>query len=160
MDLRPEAAGLGLSVRAVDRLGNLREGARAEVRARGEGGERVLPLEEQAPGLYAAELPWDGALLLTLTVSGGADPPAVALAQAAPPAPAELRGPLGDLQRLRALAAATGGELLPEPAAFATAGLRTAAHPRAAWPWPLGAALGLLPLEVLLRRLRRPGRRA
>ncbi|MGI5837682.1 MAG: hypothetical protein ACOX87_14485, partial [Chloroflexota bacterium] len=56
---------------------------------------------------------------------------------------------------LKELAAATGGRALSEPSeAFSREGLPPAPGWEPLWPYLLGFALLLLPLEVALRRIR------
>lgn len=158
--LQPGESDLDVVLVALDSVGSPREKLAPELTVLGDSGERTLTLVEEVPGRYRARVSWDGPLLVTAKVPGGAGTPAgVARGQMAPPVPVELAGRLFDLQTLQDIAAASGGSVLPEPQALFTEGVREREEQRHHWPWLLAAGLAALLLDVLTRRLRMPRRR-
>lgn len=155
LSLRADAAAAQLTVLTTDRLGSPREGVKAEALVTGAQGATRLLLTEEAPGRYVASAPWDGALWVEARIDGVEGTPAsVARGQVAPPPPLELDGPLSNPALLDELAAASGGEVLPDPTRFATAGVRERVERRGAWPWLVLAALLALLVELGVRRVR------
>jgi hypothetical protein len=75
----------------------------------------------------------------------------VAPGQVAPPPPLELDGPLSNPAPLAEIAAASGGEVLPDALRVASAGVRERVERRGVWPWLVLAALVL---ELGVRRVR------
>jgi len=163
--LRPETRELFLTVEAeptgarvvldvLDVLGVPREGLVPKLQVQGESASEV-PMTELVPGRYAAEVPWDGALLFTAVVPSGPGTPAGTVrAQAAPPVSPELSGGLLDIDRLQAIAAASGGAVLPEPEALLHEGVRDRRERRHHWLWLLFGGLGCLLADVGIRRIR------
>ena len=133
-------------------------------------GEVVLraPMQVTAPGRYEAELrlPRTGAFLLrAIHRSKAAQPGAVG------PVVAESWGTLAlsypreylalppDLELLSRVAAASLGSRYASAAAALEPGDEKIRYLRALWTWLCGAAIGLLLLDVLLRRVRMFGYR-
>jgi hypothetical protein len=155
LQLRADADAAQLTVLTTDRLGSPREGVKAEALVTGAQGTTRLLLTEEAPGRYVAEAPWDGALWVEARIDGLEGTPAsVARGQVAPPPPLELDGPLSNPALLTEIAAASGGEVLPDALGFATAGVRERVERRGVWPWLVLAALAGLVVELGLRRVR------
>lgn len=153
--LSPQEDGLELALQALDALGNPREKLSPRLRARGDGGERELTLQERAPGHYAAKVSWDGPLLLSVFVEAGDGSPAGAVqAQSAPPVPRELAGPMSDPVGLAAIASATGGEVLPDIRDFVEDDVRAREERHALWPWAFWSGLALALVDLVVRRLR------
>lgn len=164
--MRPETRELFLSAEptedgalvvldVLDVLGVPREGLTPELRVRGDGGEGALEFGEVVPGRYAAVVPWDGALLLTAVVPSSPGTPAGAVrAQIAPPVSPELSGTLLDIERLEAIAAASGGRLLPDPSTLFIEGVRDRRERRHHWLWLVALGLGAFIADVGIRRLR------
>ncbi|HJN74425.1 MAG TPA: VWA domain-containing protein [Myxococcota bacterium] len=164
--LRPETRELFISVEAtqegvvvvldvLDVLGVPREGLVPELRIRGDGTEREVDFDEVVPGRYAATVEWDGPLLLTAVVPSGPGTPAgVVRAQVAPPPSPELSGTLLDIDRLEAIAAASGGRVLPDPRVLLDEGVRDRRDRRHHWLWLLWTGIGSLLVDVAIRRIR------
>jgi len=115
-----------------------------------------------APGRYATTLDLaPGAWLLRATLRSGSDGEVVGEAQAAvglgyPDEYAELEP---DLQRLRQLAAVTGGRFAPTPEQVFDTGGEIVRFPEERWLDALALAVALLIMDVALRRLVLLGRR-
>jgi hypothetical protein len=156
--LQPSADDLDVVLVALDAVGSPRERLTPELTVRGDEGERTVALAEEVPGRYRARVSWDGPLLVSAKVPSGEGTPAgVARGQAAPPVPLELGGALFDLDRLEAIAAASSGSVLPDPAVLLSEGVLEREEHRHHWPWLLVAALIGLLADVLVRRIRLPG---
>ncbi len=155
--LEPTEASVGLRLAANDALGNPRTGLQLKARIRGDQGERRVPLQEEARGLYQAQVSWEGPVLVSVDLPGSVSlPPTVLRAQASPPVPLELQGALEDREALGLLARATGGVV--EPSAEELFGdLKTRLQSWSLWPWFAWLALVAFLADVAIRRLRIPG---
>ena len=140
--------------RERDERGDRERGERSE---RGDQGERRVPLQEEARGLYQAQVSWEGPVLVSVDLPGSVSlPPTVLRAQASPPVPLELQGALEDREALGLLARATGGVV--EPSAEELFGdLKTRLQSWSLWPWFAWLALVAFLADVAIRRLRIPG---
>ncbi len=156
LSLEPAIDGVGIRLATQDALGNARGGLRPVAQVRGEGGERSVPLVEDALGLYRATVPWDGPVLVSVEVEGDLSlPPTRVQAQAAPPAPLELQGALEDREALGLLARATGGVVEPSTEELFR-DLKTRLQEWVLWPWFAWLGLLAMGVDVGIRRLRLP----
>ena len=125
---------------------------------RPDGTQAEVPLTEVAQGRYEAALPLDalGPYDVAVTLRARADQPVLASgrATAVHPYPDEYRLADGKSAVLAALATATGGKLASGPADWLDS--RGATHKDWQWLWPqlVWWALGLLLLDLALRRVR------
>ena len=153
-------ASADVQLTVLDALGVPREGLSPVAAVTGASGETQVALAEQVPGTYVAELPWDGALLVSVSVPAGPGTPAGTVrGQVAPPPPLELSGALLDLDQLEAIARASGGRVLPDPGQLLVDGVRTRTDEHEHWPWLAWLGLGLFLLDIVIRRVRVPSAR-
>lgn len=126
------------------------------------GGERkVFPMRQTAPGRYEARFPLDryGSFLLRADHAREADdgrlvPVAVSYGHVSNPYPLEYASFEPDLPMLERAAAAAGGTRDPEMrAVFSPAGEKVTYH-EDLWPRFVGAAIVLLIVDLLVRRVR------
>ncbi|TNF28185.1 MAG: VWA domain-containing protein [Deltaproteobacteria bacterium] len=158
---------LTVGVDAVDEEDHFIDGLVSDVKVLApDGSERPVALTQTAAGRY------EGRLALTqygpyeiegthrpVTTAGGDDedaegPVFKSFATVAWPFPAEYLAGEPDLSRVSELARATGGALNPTDAQLFDVGDAKTETRTPLWPYPLYAALGLLLLDVLLRRVR------
>ncbi|MGM0577124.1 MAG: VWA domain-containing protein [Myxococcota bacterium] len=123
-----------------------------------DGTDHDLTLTQTAPGRFTGTLPLDQ--FGPYTVKGTHHPTADAdsthrsyAAVSYPFPPEHLLGP-PDLTPVRTLTAATGGTAAPTNTALFDTQNKTTEHRQPRWPLPLYAALALLLLDTLLRRIR------
>lgn len=131
---------------------------RARVPAQG-GGTTEVPLVQTRTGRYEARfsLPTDGAYPIQLVEYNQSGQPTLDETTGVVISyPSEYRDFGVNDQNLAALAAATGGQVLHDPAeAFSREGLSfDGAQAKDLWPWLLLLAAILFPLDVAVRRLR------
>jgi Ca-activated chloride channel homolog len=130
------------------------------------GQERKVPMPQTAPGRYEADLPLDryGAFLLHATLTKPIDDPTGRATQGAivaesfghvtNPYPREYLALAADTTTLAHATRATGGGLDPDPVAvFDPAGEAVRYH-QDLWPRLVAAAIALLVVDLLVRRVR------
>ena len=125
-------------------------------------------MRQVAPGRYEAEVALDRYGAFTLRAVHRRDGRVVAESrgQVNNPYPREYAALAPDVAALTALAQATGGEVDPSPQAIWDARGDSILHTRPLWHLPVGAAVLLLLVDILLRRVRifdrdfRAGKRA
>lgn len=121
------------------------------------GDVKTIPLDQVAPGRYAAQVPADdqGAYLVQVsqTVPGQATPVSQTSGFTVPYSP-EFGGQATDVGLLRELAAGTGGSILTTPADSFAHDLRPADSAQPIWPYLIAALIPLFLLDVAIRRLR------
>jgi Ca-activated chloride channel homolog len=128
---------------------------------RKEGSQRTVPLVQTAPGRYEAEATLDryGSFLLRayhnrVSPDGKTTPVAVSYGHVSNPYPAEYASFEPNLSVLERAAAVTGGVRDPDPGlVWNPAGEKVTFH-EDLWPRLVGAAILLLIVDVLLRRVR------
>ena len=132
------------------------------------GREQHVGMRQVAPGRYEAEVALDRYGAFTLRAVHRRDGRVVAESrgQVNNPYPREYAALAPDVAALTALAQATGGEVDPSPQAIWDARGDSILHTRPLWHLPVGAAVLLLLVDILLRRVRifdrdfRAGKRA
>ena len=152
-----EGETLKLRAEAVDDTGTLLN--LLDLRAQVGSTQQAIPLAQVAPGRYEAQLalPEPGVYPVGVAeYSGGQPTPRAEDAGIVVSYPEEYRRFGPDLGLLREVLAPAGGQVLTEPAgAFRRDELQYAGEERRQlWPWLLGIALALFPLDVGIRRLR------
>jgi hypothetical protein len=118
--------------------------------------EQTVPLREVAPGRYEASFPLDryGAFVLHATHRRDGHTVAESFGQINNPYPREYAALETDVDLLGRLARATNGRLDPTvPQMFDAAG-ETIRETQPLWRYPIMAAIGLLLVDLLLRRVR------
>ena len=117
---------------------------------------RTLPLAQTAPGRYEARFPLEafGSFVLTADHRREGRVVAESTAQLANPYPAEYARLEPDAELLRRVAEASGGRVDPTPEEAASADGESLRASEDLWPALLFAALVLLLLDLLLRRVR------
>ena len=129
------------------------------------GETRKVAMPQTAPGRYEADFPLDryGSFLLhaSLEKATGEDPATAKTATVAEsfghvtnPYPREYLALAADLATLRHAAAAAGGTLDPAPSAVFDPGGEVIRYHQDLWPRLVGAAIALLLLDLLVRRVR------
>jgi Mg-chelatase subunit ChlD len=161
LGLRAEVVGgfVHASVDAITHDDRFDNGLGSELTIRGPqpgGREDRVPLRQTAPGRYEATFPLDRYGAFSLHALHRRDGTVVAESHGRVdnPYPREYAVLAPDLPLLGALARATGGVVDPAPRAVFDARGETLRHPKALWSRPLVAALGVLLLDLLLRRVR------
>lgn len=127
------------------------------VRAAGQRDQgRTVPLRQVAPGRYEADVPLDqfGAFTLHATHRRDGRVFAESRGQVTNPYPREYAVTTGGVALLEAVARATGGEIDPAPARVWDARGETTTRVKPRWMWFAGAAVALLLVDLLLRRVR------
>jgi hypothetical protein len=120
-----------------------------------DGTQTMLRLQQAAPGRYEAALPTtgEGAYTIGLALRKGEQQLEANTGWTQPYAPEWTQAPNRDL--LERIASTTGGRVIGGAGDIAGALAREGARPTYAWwPWLVGAAVVLWPLEVGLRRWR------
>jgi uncharacterized membrane protein len=151
-----EKGGFRLQLDTVDETGDFVSDLDGEVLVVGpDGAEKKFPLDLQGPGQFGAywAAPQRGSYhaQVLLRRNGQLVEQQYVNGTVGYPDEFSLR-PL-DEEKLRALAAATGGQYDPKPEEVLGGAARTAAFERELWPWLLGAALLLFIADVAARRL-------
>ena len=121
------------------------------------GGVKTVPLQQVAPGQYAATVPADqqGAYLVQVTqTSPSQATPATQTSGFTVPYSPEFSGLPTDLGLLRQLAMSTGGDVLTSPGESFAHNLRPADSARPIWPYLIALLVPLFLLDVAVRRLR------
>lgn len=158
---RPVTDPLAVEVAATDADGLFRDGlALTAVVAADDAPGQPVPLRQTGPGRYAAELPQPAAACGVVAVVDGRSPDEARTIAWSRGYPAEY-GPHPDQAALlRAVAAATGGRMVADPAELFAPAAVPVRRPVAVAPLLLAAALVLLPVELFVRRVasRRGGR--
>lgn len=154
---------LTVGVDAVDDEDRFIEGVASDVTVVGpDGQERGVTLTQTAAGRYEGELALEEYGPYTIrgkhVPEGDPDATHQSFATVAWPFPPEHLVGDPDLSEVRRLAEATGGVKDPTPAQLFDVGDAHSEHRVPLWPLPLYAALGLLVLDVLLRRVRLYGK--
>lgn len=144
-----------LTVEARDNNGAPRNLLRPSLQVRAGAIERTLVARQIAPGRYEARLTTDAgsaidARLVDTSVAEGAG----LSRRFVPDASAEYRFRAADTSLLGALATATGGAIMPEPAALDRGAGDSRASRIALWPWLVLLAAVAWALDLLLRRVR------
>lgn len=159
VQLSRERSRLRVAVDAVDDDDTYMRGLHASARLTLPGGvQRQLPLPEVAIGRYEATTPMErfGPYEVHVDLRGDATRPPLATgsATAVHPYPDEYRSFDTSATALPALVSATGGSASATPAEWLERGGAT--HERWQWLWPdlVWLALGLLLLDIALRRIR------
>jgi uncharacterized membrane protein len=154
---------LTVGVDAVDQDDGFIDGLSSQVSVTDPGGgEHQVELVQVAAGRYEGKLPLAqyGAYTIHGTHTPKANPEALFQSHGMVtwPFPTEHLVGAPDLGPVRELAAATGGQLAPADATLFDTEGKTTEKRLPQWPLPLYLALGLLLLDVLLRRVRFYGR--
>jgi hypothetical protein len=120
------------------------------------GAERRVPLQQVAPGRYEARVPLDryGAFALRAVHRRDGRVVAESRGQVNNPYPREYAVLQPDTALLEALARSTGGVVDPSSREVWDARGESVRHRKALWPWPVGAAVVALLLDLFLRRVR------
>jgi len=125
------------------------------------GAQRTLPMRQIAPGRYEASFALDrfGSFVLRAEHSRRAEdgtvlPVAVSYGHVSYPYPLEYASFEPNLELLAHSAEATGGERDPNPAAIFDPSGQTVLSYQDLWPRFVGAAIALLVLDLLVRRVR------
>jgi Ca-activated chloride channel family protein len=120
------------------------------------GTEETLPLRAVAPGRYEAEFPLDryGAFALRAVHRREGRVVAESHGRVNNPYPREYAVLEPDIETLTGLARATGGRVDPSPAQLLDPQGERIPQTRPLWRFPVMAAVGLLLLDLLLRRVR------
>ncbi len=118
--------------------------------------ERSVMLRQVGPGRYEATLPVPGYGSYTVRGVHRRDGAVVGTSRGrlVHPYPLEYARMAPDTEVLTALARVTGGVVDPAPSAMFDSGGETVRHDEPAWRWPAGAAVALLLIDLLLRRVR------
>lgn len=113
-------------------------------------------MRQIAPGRYEADIPLSRYGVFGLRAVHRRDGRVVAESRGEVnnPYPREYATVVPDLALLEALARSTGGRVDPSPRALGDSGGAVVRRSRPLWKWPVGAAVVLLLLDVLLRRVR------
>lgn len=122
----------------------------------------TVPMQQDAAGRYVAEfaVPAFGTFTLTATHRRGNQIVAVSRGTATLSYPLEYQNTEAHTERMAALAQATGGGPLGDPASVWQAGSDQGVEHRDLWPYVLWAASALFLADIFLRRLRLFGYRA
>ncbi len=118
----------------------------------------VIPLHQVAPGRYQGSFPVkeEGAYLIGVARKKDGRMSGSEVASLVIPYPLEHRTSKVAMPLLRELSESTGGALLMEPSQVFRLGRKRTRVQKALGPWLLGAALLLLPFELVLRLVARP----
>jgi Ca-activated chloride channel family protein len=118
--------------------------------------EERVAMRQIAPGRYEADIPLSRYGVFGLRAVHRRDGRVVAESRGEVnnPYPREYATVVPDLALLEALARSTGGRVDPSPRALGDSGGAVVRRSRPLWKWPVGAAVVLLLLDVLLRRVR------
>ncbi len=148
-----------VSVDAITPDDRFDDGLSSELTLRGPqpgGTEEHFPLHQVAPGRYEATFPLERYGAFTLHAVHRRDGVSVAESNGRVdnPYPREYAVVTPDLALLTTLAASTGGVYNPAPETVWNAHGESILHPLPLWRYPVGATVGLLLLDVLLRRVR------
>jgi hypothetical protein len=169
-ELDPATGHVRVSVDAIDADDSFENGLQGKLRVTGPepGGEtRDVPMRQTAPGRYEADFPLDryGSFLLRAGLEKTVDPAgqggtartgtvAESFGHVTNPYPREYLALAPDVETLQRAATATGGSLLADARApFDPAGESVRYH-EDLWPRFAAAAIFLLVLDVLVRRVR------
>lgn len=147
-----------VEVTATDESGHFIDNAPTTATIAGPTGPtKTIPLEQVAPGTYAADVPADtpGAYLVQVsqTVAGQPTPARQTAGFSVPYSP-EFAGLPTNVGLLQNLAASTGGAILTSPAESFAHNLRPADAAEPIWPALVIALIPLFLLDVAIRRLR------
>ncbi len=147
-----------IAVDAIDSEGHyINDATTTATIASPKGDVRTIPLDQVAPGRYAAQVPADdqGAYLVQVsqTVPGQTSPVTQTSGFTVPYSP-EFGGQPTDIGLLRELTAATGGTVLTSPADSFSHDLRPADSAQPIWPDLIAALIPLFLIDVAIRRLR------
>lgn len=161
LGLRAELIGgvVHVAVDAITQDDRFDNGLTSELTLRGPqpgGREDRVPMRQVAPGRYEADVPLDryGAFALHAVHRRDGAVVAESFGQVNNPYPREYAAVEPDVATLTALAQATRGEVDPSPAAMFDAHGESVAHAMSLWKFPIFGAVGLLLLDLLLRRVR------
>ncbi len=161
LGLRAEmvAGNVHVAVDAITQDDRFDNGLTSELTIRGPqpgGHEDAIPLRQVAPGRYEADFPLDryGAFALHAVHRREGVTVAESFGQVNNPYPREYAAVEPDVTLLTTLARATGGAVDPPPAAVWDARGESIVHPRPLWRYPVAAAVVLLLVDLLLRRVR------
>lgn len=143
-----------LTVDALDRDGNYLNGAALQASiVSPDGTSALVDMQQVAPGQYEATfMPTEEGAYLVRVAGDEASNAGQTTGWVLSYSP-EYRQLAGDAQNLARLAAATGGELLTDPAAAFTHNLSSTRDVRPWWPGLLLFAALLLPVDIAVRRL-------
>lgn len=161
LGLRAEmvAGNVHVAVDAITQDDRFDNGLVSELTIRGPqpgGREDKVPMRQVAPGRYEAEIPLDryGAFSLHAVHRRDGRPVAESSGQVNNPYPREYAVLEPDTALLGALARATGGRIDPSPrAVFDPAGEKIR-HAKSLWHLPVAAAILMLIVDLILRRVR------
>ncbi len=161
LGLRAEmvAGSVHASVDAITDRDRFDNGLTSELTIKGPqpgGREERVPMRQVAPGRYEADVPLDRYGAFTLRAVHRRDGRVVAESrgQVNNPYPREYAALEPDVALLTALARATGGAVDPSPRAVWDPRGESVRHARPLWAWPVGAAVAMLLVDLLLRRVR------
>lgn len=161
LELRAEMVGgvAHVVVDAVSERDRFDNGLVSELSVRAAGRRdqgRTVPLRQVAPGRYEAEVPLDqyGAFTLRATHRRDGRVFAESRGQVSNPYPREYAVSAGGVALLEAVARATGGEIDPAPERVWDARGESTTRLKPRWMWFAGAAVALLLVDLLLRRVR------
>ncbi len=121
-----------------------------------DGAQRSFEVRQTAPGRYTQDLnlATPGAYLISVVLlrDGGLQQRDIGYVQPIAPEYRQVADPARGQALLEAVAAATGGEVLPEVAPSVDAAPAAGAPRDGYWPWLLGLGLALWVLEIAVRR--------
>lgn len=144
-----------VTVDALDAAQGFPSGVTGSIRIAGPDGEtKTIPLEQTLPGRWEASLPTPerGIYSAQMVLERGDEPFDSRFFTVTRGFPAEYLLEPPDEQLLASLAAATGGQVSPDPASVFFQKDRTAAIERELWPWLAFFALLAFVFDVALRR--------
>lgn len=161
LSLRAEivAGNVHVAVDAITQDDRFENGLESTLTIRGpqpQGREERIPLRAVAPGRYEVSFPLDryGAFVLHAVHRRNGHIVAESFGQISHPYPREYAALQPDLQLLTTLANATGGKVSPEPSQMFDPGGDVITETQPLWRYPIMAAIGILLLDLLLRRVR------
>lgn len=161
LGLRAEmvAGNVHVAVDAITQDDRFDNGLVSELTIRGPqpgGREDKVPMRQIAPGRYEAEIPLDryGAFTLHAVHRRDGRPVAESSGQVNNPYPREYAVLEPDTGLLGALARATGGRIDPTPGAVFDPAGEKIRHAKTLWHLPVAAAILMLIVDLILRRVR------
>ncbi len=148
-----------VSVDAVTDHDRFDNGLSSELTMRGPlpgGAEERVTMRQVAPGRYEADVPLSRYGVFRLRAVHRRDGRVVAESRGEVnnPYPREYASVVPDVALLEALARSTGGRVDPSPREVWDSGGEVVKRARPLWKWPLGVAVFVLVIDVLMRRVR------
>ncbi|MEO7192995.1 MAG: VWA domain-containing protein [Vicinamibacterales bacterium] len=145
---------LSIAVELRDPSGAYRNLMKPRLRVTTADGEAAeTTVRQVSPGRYQTSIVADASQNLTLDLIEGPDI-AASSSLVLPDPVAEYRFRPPDMPLLRAMAAATGGQVGTDTAAIVRAAGPAGVARRVLWPWLIGAAIAVWLMDVALRRIR------